>query len=257
MVTETRYANGFPALLFIVISTLLVGGLLYIGDHITSNMQLVDALETENLLLEQQLESTQSQLEATQEQLCVMAEHITELEEACADITRVWDDLSNRGGLSRGTRYTAATIPANSPSHFSEVMYERAFTGTGLGGFGVGKSLVAAEEVYGVNGLLLASIIVLETGWGQSSLAKNKNNLAGINACGSNVYANATSFKSKGDCVLYLASLISKHYAPEGKYYGGSFDLHGIGKRYAEDPRWASKVSTCMRLILNRALKEC
>lgn len=238
--------------LLIIIIPVIV---LYLGvvaeEYYTSQQQTIDSLEVEKSEVELQLDITQSQLEATQEQLRLMTKRVTELERAYEDVHMVWRSIDSSRQLSRGDAPVATALPVDSHSYFSEHMFEKAFAGTGLEG--IGGALVAAEADYKVNAVILAGIIVLETGWGSSQLAKNKNNLAGINACGSDVYANATRFNSKNDCVYHLAKLLSTHYSPGGKYFGGSYDIRGINKRYAEDPKWASKVSGCMKIIFNRA----
>ena len=220
-------------------------------DYLTAQQQTIDSLEVEKSEVELQLEATQSQLDATQEQLRLMTERVSDLERSYEDISSVWRAIDDSRHLSRGHSHSAKTLPVDSNSYFTEQMFEKAFAGTGLEG--IGSALIDAEADYKVNAVILAGIIVLETGWGNSQLAKNKNNLAGINACGSNVYANATHFNSKNDCVYHLAKLLSTHYSPGGKYFGGSYDIQGINKRYAEDPKWSSKVAGCMKIIFNKS----
>ncbi len=52
---------------------------------------------------------------------------------------------------------------------------------------------------------------------------------------------------------MFLARLLATHYAPGGKYYGGSHDLQGIGVKYASDPGWAAKVAGCVKYIVKRS----
>ena len=49
---------------------------------------------------------------------------------------------------------------------------------------------------------------------------------------------------------MFLAELLAVKYAPGGCYYGGSFDLRGVGVRYASDPGWAEKVAGCVKKIV-------
>jgi len=155
---------------------------------------------------------------------------------------------------SRGGRIDATTIPVTTPSGFSAARFERAFVGTALAG--IGEALVQAEELYGINSLVLAAIIVHETGWGQSRLAREKNNLAGLGAYDGSEYSAGIKFDSRTASIMFLAELLAVEYAPGGCYYGGSRDLQGIGARYASDPRWAEKVAGCMRVIMQRAEVE-
>lgn len=64
------------------------------------------------------------------------------------------------------------------------------------------------------------------------------------------------AFDSRAGSIMFLAELLAVHYAPGGKYFGGSFDLTGVGVRYASDPAWARKVAGCMRVIMQRAEVE-
>jgi len=152
---------------------------------------------------------------------------------------------------SRGGRIDATTIPVTTPSGFSAARFERAFVGTALAG--IGEALVQAEELYGINSLVLAAIIVHETGWGQSRLAREKNNLAGLGAYDGSEYSAGIKFDSRTASIMFLAELLAVHYAPGGKFYGGSHDLQGIGVRYASDPAWAAKVAGCVKYIVKRS----
>ena len=53
-----------------------------------------------------------------------------------------------------------------------------------------------AEKQYKINGVFLAAVAVHESGWGTSTIAKNKNNLFGYGAVDSNPYGGAYSFSS-------------------------------------------------------------
>ena len=155
--------------------------------------------------------------------------------------------LPSRGGH----QYTATTMPLLSPSGFSPARFERAFAGTGLEG--IGEALALAEAETDINALVLAAIIVHESGWGRSRIAKEKNNLAGLGAYDGREYSAGIKFDSRTASIMFLAELLAVHYAPGGQFYGGSHDLAGIGVRYASDPRWAAKVAGCMRVIVGRA----
>jgi len=141
-------------------------------------------------------------------------------------------------------------MPANLPSGFSAARLDRAFAGTGLNG--IGGALVAAEAETGINALLLAGVVAHETGWGQSRLAREKNNLAGLGAYDGQECSAGIRFDSRAASVMFLAELLAVKYAPGGKHFGGSHDLAGIGVRYASDPAWAEKVAGCMRAIIQR-----
>lgn len=105
---------------------------------------------------------------------------------------------------------------------------------------GLGQALIAAEAETGVNAVLLAGIVALESGWGTSEIARDKNNLAGLGAYDGGEYLHALRFDSRADSIMYLARLI------EGKPNG---TIGEIGAWYASDPAWPAKVAACMQII--------
>ena len=49
-----------------------------------------------------------------------------------------------------------------------------------------GYMFIKYQNKYGVNAVMAASCAALESGWGKSSIAQNKNNLFGMNATDAN-----------------------------------------------------------------------
>ncbi len=116
---------------------------------------------------------------------------------------------------------------------------ERIFETLGKPGMaGLGEALCRAEAETGVDAYLLAGIIALETGWGTSALARDKNNMGGLGAYDGNEYEAAIRFNSREDSVLYLARLVA-----------GSRGLDDIGRWYATDPAWSRKAAGCREMI--------
>ena len=82
--------------------------------------------------------------------------------------------------LSRSEQQmTLGTIPLSMPSGFTTQNLERAFSKLYPEMSGLGASFVLAEELYGVNCIVLVSIAILESGGG-FQIAKIKNNLCGL-----------------------------------------------------------------------------
>ena len=73
------------------------------------------------------------------------------------------------------------------------------------------EEFLQAEEDYGINACFLASIAALESGWGRSDLAKNKNNLFGWK--GKDGYK---EFESPERCIDFVAWKLSKKYINKG-----------------------------------------
>lgn len=92
---------------------------------------------------------------------------------------------------------------------------------------GMGDAFAAAEQAYGVNSLFLISLCEFESANGTSSLARNRNNLAGLGGQG-----NWASFSSFEDCIDYLADLLSSRYLnPESSFFHG-YDTVGVCQTY-------------------------
>ncbi len=196
-------------------------------------------------------EALTQQIDIYREQIRIMDERLVELETMLLNLERVQrivngagseasplSPLSSQGGRGGYTAdYTATTMPATMPSGFSAGKFERAFKGTGLEG--IGEALVAAEAEHGINALLLAGVIVHETGWGTSRLARERNNLAGLGAYDCSP-GKAIRFGSREECIMFLAELLRDKPGD---------NLREIGIWYASDPAWAAKVAGCMKMI--------
>jgi beta-N-acetylglucosaminidase len=227
---------------FLLVSALIIVGALALS---TASQARQDELRT----LEQECEQQLQQLREVRQQLQEASDRLEELETMLLNLRRM-EEIVGRSTLSRGGRVDVTTMPVTHPSGFSAAMLERAFAGTGLAG--IGEMLVLAENLHGINALVLAGIIAHESGWGTSKLARDKNNLAGLGAYDGQEYSAGIRFDSRTASIMFLAELLAVHYAPGGKYCGGSHDLQGIGVKYASDPRWAQKVAGCMRVIAER-----
>lgn len=117
-----------------------------------------------------------------------------------------------------------------------------------------------AEQSYGVNGLFLAAVAIHESGWGTSSIAKNKNNLFGYMAYDSSPYSSSANFASVSEGIDLLARVFMKYYlrpngtkiyggnVAEGKYYSGS-TVFAVNKHYATDSNWGNSVYNIMKKL--------
>jgi beta-N-acetylglucosaminidase len=106
---------------------------------------------------------------------------------------------------------------------------------------GLGNALVQAEKESGVNGLYLLGLACLESGYGTSNFAKNRNNLVGWNAVDSNP-EKATYFKSKGECILFVAERLKKNYLTENGCYFNGYSAKAIDIKYCTDKKHADKI---------------
>ena len=112
----------------------------------------------------------------------------------------------------------------------------------------LGNDFVNNQNTYGVNALLMASIAINESGWGDSSIAKNKNNLFGLNAVDASPSQSANYYSSVSTCIKDFAeTYMSKKYLnPNGSNYRGAYlgnKASGINVQYASDPYWGEKAA--------------
>lgn len=106
-----------------------------------------------------------------------------------------------------------------------------------------------AEKEYGINGLFLAGLVALESGWGNSERAIKHNNMTGY---GINSNAHVVKFENRSDSILATAKLLATHYIPtNGKYHSG-VSIWGINEKYCAQSDWADKiVSIANKLLYN------
>lgn len=103
-----------------------------------------------------------------------------------------------------------------SDSGLTEDHISTIFKGTALEDEGLEEVILEIEEEYGINAFFTIAVLKLESGNGKSRLAKNKNNLFGLNAIDGDAHNKAFSFKTKGDSVRKFGQLISKNYVGKG-----------------------------------------
>ncbi|MDU5111130.1 MAG: cell wall-binding repeat-containing protein [Clostridium sp.] len=118
----------------------------------------------------------------------------------------------------------------------------------------LGQSFKDAEKLYGVNALLALGVAINESGFGNSEIAKNKNNLFGLNAVDSSPGQSADSFATPKDSVIDFAkNWISRGYSDpaDWRYFGGFLGNknRGANVKYASDPFWGEKAAGYAYLI--------
>lgn len=134
------------------------------------------------------------------------------------------------------------------PSRATAQQIDEALKGTRLAG--LGASFIKAEQKHGVNAWFLAALAAHESGFGESQIAKDKNNLFGFQAYDSSPYQSARSFHSVDAGIDHVASYLSSAYLnPGGAHYHGTA-ISDIGQSYATDPAWADKVSAHMERMM-------
>ena len=114
--------------------------------------------------------------------------------------------------------------------------------------YNLGSSFINNQNKYGVNALLASGIAANESAWGKSKIAREKNNLFGLNAVDSSPGESANYYPSADACIKEFAQYhMSKGYLypKDWRYFGGSLGnkASGINVKYASDPYWGEKAA--------------
>ena len=113
---------------------------------------------------------------------------------------------------------------------------------------GKGAIFKEAEKRYQVNALYLIAHSALESSWGRSQIAKDKNNFFGIAAYDTTPYDSAKSFDDVDKGILGAAKWIRENYIDNGRTYLGN-KSSGMNVLYASDPYWGEKIASIMMRI--------
>ena len=113
-----------------------------------------------------------------------------------------------------------------------------------------GATFKAAEQRYGVNALYLVAHSALESAWGRSKIAKDKNNFFGISAYDDTPYTSATKFDDVDSGIMGAARWINSKYLhnsgypANGAYLGNK--ASGMNVNYATAPYWGESIASIM-----------
>ena len=115
---------------------------------------------------------------------------------------------------------------------------------------GKGETFKAAEQRYGVNALYLVAHSALESAWGRSKIAKDKNNFFGISAYDDSPYTSATKYDNVDSGIMGAARWINERYLhnsgypANGAYLGNK--AGGMNVNYATAPYWGESIASIM-----------
>ena len=115
---------------------------------------------------------------------------------------------------------------------------------------GKGATFKAAEQRYGVNALYLVAHSALESAWGRSQIARDKNNFFGIAAYDSTPYTSATKFDDVDSGIMGAARWIDRNYLSNSGYPANGAYLGnkagGMNVNYATAPYWGESIASIM-----------
>ena len=111
-----------------------------------------------------------------------------------------------------------------------------------------GATFKEAEEHYHINALYLLAHSALESDWGRSKIAKDKNNFFGITAYDTTPYLSAKTFDDVDKGILGATKWIKENYIDRGRSFLGN-KASGMNVEYASDPYWGEKIASVMMKI--------
>lgn len=141
------------------------------------------------------------------------------------------------------------TSDLRTPSNLKAEDYDKMLEGTNL--YGIGTALEQAEKEHSVNGLYLMGLACLESGYGTSNYAVNRNNLVGWNAVNSNPNK-ASYFDSKEECILYVAEKLKTNYLSENGCYFNGYTAKAVDVKYCSDTEHADKIVSIVNKLKNK-----
>ncbi len=114
---------------------------------------------------------------------------------------------------------------------------------------GLGDTWVNVQSNRNINAVYMAAHAALESAWGRSSIAQEKNNIYGFDARDICPAECADGYASFEQCVRQVMAYVDQEYlSPDGAYYEGS-TLRGMNVHYASDDQWAEKIAQIMNEI--------
>lgn len=116
---------------------------------------------------------------------------------------------------------------------------------------GLGWIIVACAKQFRINPIFILALMIHESGWGRSRMAREKNNLTGWRAYDKGPWKWSKKFPTKAGCVIKTCEFLDKHYLTKGgKYYHGG-TIRAVNKEYARDPNWGQGICRIMNQIGN------
>jgi len=114
--------------------------------------------------------------------------------------------------------------------------------------YNTGQAFINAQNKYGANAILMLAIGINESGWGNSTISQDKNNLFGLGAVDNNPYLQSGTFETPADCIdAFAYSWLSYGFLQPGDWRFRGANLgnkaEGLNLKYASDPFWAEKAT--------------
>lgn len=198
----------------------------------------VEVLKVENELLEIEIGYAD---EIISEKEIMISSLEIQMQEMNSELARITDELEEFKDMNRIVMANPEDITIK--SNVSQRQLSLILEGTKLEG--LAEAYILAERKYNINAIHLVSLTVLESAWGESRLAINKNNISGFSAFDLNPYNDAKYFESKDECIMVTAKTLNENYVGENL-----ISLKEINSKYASDSQWNYKIAVISKIIV-------
>ncbi len=153
----------------------------------------------------------------------------------------------NSTGGSSGLSFTNVDLRYPAPSNINAQSINQFLLQNSSPLNGLGNSFMDAQNLYSVDANYLVSHAILESAWGQSQIALQKNNLFGYGAYDSNPGPDAGVFPSDDYAIRFEAWTVRTNYLTPGASLYVSPTLNGMNVNYATAQTWASGIAAVMK----------
>jgi len=106
---------------------------------------------------------------------------------------------------------------------------------------GIEEAILKAERDYNINSFFILAVARLESGNGTSQIAREKNNLFGLNAIDKDPYNKAYNYNTKSESVDSFTNIIKKYYVNKGLN-----TIEQINTIYSSSDKWSNKINNIM-----------
>ena len=114
----------------------------------------------------------------------------------------------------------------------------------------VAYTIVEAEKEYGINALLLAGLVCLESGWGESPRSTGwTKNMTGMGVPTDDSVG--TVYESRQACVMDTARQLKKYYLTEGANCYNGLSIWNVNVKYSASDSWATKIINISQTLLD------
>jgi len=117
---------------------------------------------------------------------------------------------------------------------------------------GLGNDIARIGQEKQINPYYIAAHAAWESSWGNSQLARDKNNLFGYGAFDRCPYECAYSYASKAESVEQVMTNVKADYLTEGGKYYEAPTLAGMNIHYATDQNWKNGIASIMNSIASK-----